>query len=317
MKVPLIFDGQRTVTVPRERVALKKDAVPTIFHNCPSYLSDWNSRPKRLSKDDKEQLMIQAAYSQSLTANEETVDKFLVNSYSDLLSKINLIDLRNGWISHISENNPLFFMKIVISESGPIIERSVSVDNDLFIKAFDNKNLSILLSRISIDDTRQIESLLDEVDKFSPIIETVSSSTELSINNLINIAIRQLESAIGLLEGDSLDLDNDDSSNSESLKLSLHFFIGQLTNLTNSKNNRRYNILTQVFSLKIYGIAPACYRFIHASNCLALPHERKLLAIKNTLGIGGEYFQILKEITSKFSPRERHVILQMGSPYPQ
>ena len=57
-------------------MALKKDAVPTIFPNCPSYLSDLNSRPKRFSKDDKEELMFQAAYIQSLADNEETVDKF-------------------------------------------------------------------------------------------------------------------------------------------------------------------------------------------------------------------------------------------------
>ena len=42
-----------------------------------------------------------------------------------------------------------------------------------------------------------------------------------------------------------------------------------------------------------------------------MPHERNLLHIKNTLGIDGDYFRILKEITSKFSDRERHVIFQM------
>ena len=36
-----------------------------------------------------------------------------------------------------------------------------------------------------------------------------------------------------------------------------------------------------------------------------------MISIKNILGIEGDYFQILKEITSKFSQRERHVILQM------
>ena len=72
--------------------------------------------------------MFQAAYIQSLADNEETVDKFLVNSHSDLLSKF-LIDLRNGWISHISQNDPIFFMKIVISDSRPIIERSISIDD--------------------------------------------------------------------------------------------------------------------------------------------------------------------------------------------
>ena len=81
-------DGLCTVTVARDRITLKKTAVPSIFPNCPSYLSEWNSKPNRLSLDDKERLQMESAYSKSITDNEETVDKFLVNSYSDLLSKL-------------------------------------------------------------------------------------------------------------------------------------------------------------------------------------------------------------------------------------
>ena len=44
------FDGQRTMTVPRDRVALKKGAVPSIFTYCPSYLSDSNSKPKTFKR---------------------------------------------------------------------------------------------------------------------------------------------------------------------------------------------------------------------------------------------------------------------------
>ena len=36
-----------------------------------------------------------------------------------------------------------------------------------------------------------------------------------------------------------------------------------------------------------------------------------MIGIKNTLGIEGDYFQILREITSTFSQNERYVILQM------
>ena len=174
-------------------------------------------------------------------------------------------------------------MKIVISDSRPIIERSISIDDELFVKAFDYLHNPILLSRISINDTRQIESLLDEVDKYSPIFEPDYSSSQISINNHIDIAIRKLENAITLLECESCEFHMDDRSfcGSASLKTYLHFFVG-------SKNNRRYNIITQVFSLKIFGMSPACYRIIQGSNCLILPHERKLLAIKNTLGISGD-----------------------------
>ena len=302
-------DGLRPVTVARDRISLKKFC---IFPNCPSYLSEWNSKPKRLCFDDKEQLMMESAYSQSITDNEETVDKFLVNSLSDLISKLNLIDLRNGWIAKVSDNNPLYFIKLIISETGPFIHRFVLVNDDLFIQAFDNKHLTIPLSRISINYTRHVEAILDEVDKISLVLPTNSSQTECSINNHIKLAIRELESAINLVDGDSLDLDIDNSyHSSESLSISFHFLVGQLRNLINSKSRRRYNILTQVFSLKIHGISPACYRLIQSSNCLILPHERNLISIKNTLGIEGDYFKILKETTSKFINRERHVILQM------
>ena len=43
----------------------------------------------------------------------------------------------------MSDNNPLFFIKIIILETGPFIDRSVLVDDNLYIKAFDNKNATI------------------------------------------------------------------------------------------------------------------------------------------------------------------------------
>ena len=77
------FDGQRTVTIPRNRLALKKDAVPCIFPNCPSYLSDHNIQTKRLSKDDKERLTLEEAFSQSL--RDIMYEIFLkIDSHSDL-----------------------------------------------------------------------------------------------------------------------------------------------------------------------------------------------------------------------------------------
>ena len=71
------------------------------------------------------------------------------------------------WTLHLSNDNPLAFYKIVIFDSGPTIERSLIVDQDLFVKAFYKQ---IPISQLSISDTRQIDSLLNEVDKFSHII---------------------------------------------------------------------------------------------------------------------------------------------------
>ena len=229
----------------QDRVTLKKTAAPSIFPNCPSYLSDWNFKAKRLSLDDKERLLIESAYSKSIADNEQTVDKFLINPYSDLLSKLHLIDLRNGWVTHVSNDNPLILIKIAILETGPIIDRSVLVNDDLYIQAFDNKNVTIPISRISINDTRQVETILDEVEKFSPLIQPNSSRSECSINTHVNLAISELESAITDVEGDPIYLDIDELHfNNESLSISFHFIVRQLRNLISSKRRRRYNILT-------------------------------------------------------------------------
>ena len=122
------------------------------------------------------------------------------------------------------------------------------VNDGLYIQAFDNKNVTIPISRISINDTRQVETILDEVDTFSPVLQTNSPQTECSINNHVKLAIRELESAIKLVDGDSLDLDIDDlHCRCECLSISFHFLVGQIINLIISKSRRRYNILTQYF----------------------------------------------------------------------
>ena len=65
----------------------KETSVPSIFPDYPSYLSEWNSKPKRLSLDYTERLLMESAYStKSITDNEKKVDKFLVSSFSDILS---------------------------------------------------------------------------------------------------------------------------------------------------------------------------------------------------------------------------------------
>ena len=147
--------------------------------------------------------------------------------------------------------------------NGPFIDRSVLVNDNLYIKAFGNKNVTIPISRIFIIDIRQVETILDEVDTFSLLLKTNNSQTECSTNNHIKLAIHELESGIKLVDGDSIDLDIDDlHCSNESLSISFHLLVGQLRNLITAESRRRYNILTQVFSLKIHGISPACYRLI-------------------------------------------------------
>ena len=81
---------------PREKMALLETAVPTIFPNCPSYMTYKAERPKRL--EQKEEEMLQNALMMSKVDQRNTVVKFLVSNFQDLLNKIDLLDLTLGWL---------------------------------------------------------------------------------------------------------------------------------------------------------------------------------------------------------------------------
>ncbi|KAI6652492.1 hypothetical protein LOD99_7506 [Oopsacas minuta] len=62
----------------RKKIALKKCAVPSIFPNCPSYLTDPTVSYQILYLDDKKESRIQEAYQRRLADFKETEAKFTI-----------------------------------------------------------------------------------------------------------------------------------------------------------------------------------------------------------------------------------------------
>ena len=59
-------------------------------------MTDTTQRPKRLSLANKEEEMFQKALRMSRLDDNDTVVKFLVTSFSQLVDHLNLLDLKNG-----------------------------------------------------------------------------------------------------------------------------------------------------------------------------------------------------------------------------
>ena len=74
----------------RKKVGLKKGAVPSIFPNCPSYLTDTIVSCQRLSLSDKEEEGMHEAYQKSLDKFKET--KFFISTLNCIHSKLPLVD---------------------------------------------------------------------------------------------------------------------------------------------------------------------------------------------------------------------------------
>ena len=202
-----------------------------------------------------------------------------------------------------------------LKDSQPHIETSLTIKSDLYITAFHQQKYQIDLSMNKVSDIRQIETLLLEIDGLPrPKITQNSETPQPTVTTCLENAIINLEQVIKLLDHDDLDFDTDEAVNENLFspsKIGFHFLLDQLKFLKVSKFGRRYSVLTQVFSLKIHGISPACYRLIQSSNCLTLPHERNILKLKNYIGLDSDYLNVLKEFSSSFNDNERHVILQM------
>ena len=250
-------------------------------------------------------MILQEAFKMSRIADITTVAKFLVNTFTDLLIKLELFDLKNGWVTYnMSGTDSLYFLKIVILDKVPSIERTLIIDHDLNTQAFYKEKDQILLSARVIHDIRQIETLMNEINCYSPPQSSIT--TTITIKTHVEHAINDIDCAIT-----QLDLSDSEIDNSTSMRIRLNFLLDQLKYLITDKHHRRYNILTQVFALKVHGMSPASYRLIQSSNCLILPHERNILKIKNSIGLENEYLNVLRETASTFSQLDRHLIIQM------
>ena len=160
------------------------------------------------------------------------------------------------------------------------------------------------LKRSSINDIRQIEPLLNDLES-----QIISSNMTTKPRNLIADAIALLQNALSVIEEQSDE--NEDQHCDNSLLSSLQFIICQLQNLCVPKSRRRYNILTQIVALKAHLISRTCYSFLQSLYCMALPHFNTIQRLYSSFGIDDEYTNFLQQATAAFSTQQRNVILQM------
>ena len=249
------------------------------------------------------------AYQKNLEEFEETEAKFYISTLNCIHSKLHLVDLPVGWVIYQPNSATILFLKIQLYNEISTIEGSIIINEKSYCKAFDKETNKVQLSCHSLTDIRSLENIIHEVESFEIYKnENVISSSTPWIQQ-VNNAIHNITNAINTLNPTSSMSDFEPENNS--LKIRLNFLLDQLKYLIVDKHARRYSILTQVFCLKIHGISPACYRLIQASNCVILPHERKLLNLKNSIGLESEYTKILAEVASTFNDLKRDVILQM------
>ena len=153
---------------------------------------------------------------------------------------------------------------------------------------------------------RHLESVLNELS-FSPHHCQSSKKSDSTTATHVSSAKAHIQQAEDIIHTTS------DLETSESPELNrLQLIQCQLENSLVPKNRRRYNILTQILSLKTHLISPACcYKYLQQMSCISLPHFNTLEKLYSSFGLENEFFSFFRQATHSFSIEQKHVILQM------
>lgn len=194
----------RTVTAPLSRLRLRAEAVPTVFPDCPSYLSiessrreDPESKRMRLEAASLEKVLAESI----LTAKkEEEADKLC-----DLKDVTNFVRGKKLTFWHVIECSDHVILAHICNDDAPWIKYSVVVKTDLTLtvnvaKASVKRLGSKMVVPSVIDSKRRLLELLEEVEGFD---SAQRSSSENSIADIFETVASLLNELYTAQESDN------------------------------------------------------------------------------------------------------------------
>ena len=152
------------------------------------------------------------------------------------------------------------------------------------------------ISFVTLCDVRQLESVLNEISIAPSAIISEDISTNLDNASHIASAESHILQVIDIMYLP----DSDDDLVPGADVSRLQFVLCQLRNSIVLKNRRRYNVLTQILSLKTHRISLASYQYLQSIFCICLPHSKPYKNSIHPLGLKMNSLRFLSNIHSPF-----------------
>lgn len=285
---------------------LRDNAVPTLFHDLPKYLSTKSN----LERTDP-------AKRQKLTAerHEKLVHEFLssdlINDFDDFVKSYAKYIQSSQWKCEVRENE--FIAYIINFTELPKVTSCIKINSDMRVTVIKNDfyvtavDLSWLFSNnLKLTRWSQFENLLS---RYAVNSQNVKNFTLYSLKETM---ISHFQKIIQFIE-------EEDDHNHQEVGEVLRFLQEQFTLAFQPKNARRYSVKMVVNSFMIYIMSPAAYDALRMNCLLVLPHVNYLSELTRASCISvenkshNEHF--LKTKCSSLQDREKHVALQLDEIY--
>ena len=198
--------------------------------------------------------LLSQAISLSLESDVEEKEKFKIQSFQDIQTKLHFLpSTLSTWYP---DEYTLICMRPRIDKCKIQINTYLSVEFDLSIKAF-HYGERLLTSHVTLCDIRQLELVLEDIyiPRSARIYSEDNSTNSDNASHILSAESHILQVIDNLYDSKTDDLPCPEVSR-------LQFVLCQLQNSLVPKNRRRYNVLTQILSLKTHLISPASYHYL-------------------------------------------------------
>ncbi|KAL3191856.1 hypothetical protein MRX96_059366 [Rhipicephalus microplus] len=290
----------RTVTTPLSRLRLRAEAVPTVFPDCPSYLSIESSRRE---DPESKQMRLEAAFLEKVLAEsiltakkEEEADKLC-----DLKDVANFVRGKKLTFLHVIECSDHVILAHICNDDAPWIKYSVVVKTDLTLtvnvaKASVKRLGSKMVVPSVIDSKRRLLELLEGVEGFDSAQRSSSENSTADIFETVTSLLNELYTA---QESDNTPIIqlfaeqvNDQNQNWEELQTQAAVPSGKF-----------YVVVTQEALSKLKDVIPVVTYVVGYSVHIAVKRLkcdkcRELLTIDKTVSVSPEnrMYSLVKEI---------------------
>ncbi|KAL1431598.1 hypothetical protein MTO96_002228 [Rhipicephalus appendiculatus] len=193
----------KVIEVPLERVRLKETAVPSVFANCPKYMSRPTPSAREAPEEKKVRLeaaSLRAAIELSVAAQEEENRKNKVGSFEEFCRALSNFSVSDFW-SVIIKESKVVFLDLALQRA-PAVRSSVAVSVDLCIDVFIGEarieNLPSVNVPSHLQDLRQLNEVLQSVEQLHV---SHSSDDNQKAHRLLKIMLMLLEDVCSHLQG--------------------------------------------------------------------------------------------------------------------
>ncbi|XP_035228253.1 THAP domain-containing protein 5-like [Stegodyphus dumicola] len=255
----------RKVTAPLSRYKLKRFAIPSIFPNCPKYISrefivreSPDERRKRLENKN-----LQWAVTESISQFQTNEKEKSFSSFSEFLDKMGKEKLPGSW-NCIKRAREAIFLIIELTPC-PEINISALINEKLELSVYigktELKKFNNLTLPASVGNVDEVISILNALLSY----EFKSDVQNLRINSVCET------------------LENIEEQYDENKQKAIQFIREQLTLINTSKENLRYSPESMILFSILCTISPHAYKFLRSSGCILAPHPRTIQRLCSSL----------------------------------